>query len=432
MTGDAPAAALLASGLDPAELPAKRSLIELVLRTFGRVAGRPPDHIWWVPGRLEVFGKHTDYAGGRTLVCAVPRGMIVAAASRPGRHGQVHIVDARRDQHVTLDPTGNAAPFTGWRHYADVAARRLCRNFPEARLAADIVIASDLPGASGMSSSSVLVVGVASALVRVAGIDRLPAWRTQIGAPLDAAGYFACIENGLTFGTLAGDAGVGTHGGSEDHAAIVTAVPGQLSAFTFVPMRRLAEVRMPDRWRFVIAPSGVASQKTGAAKGSYNRLAAGAALLLELWNTAQPRAGSLGEALRHSEAHARLIEIVRHSAVPGWTAEALEKRLDHFLREDRRVPDAIDAFRGEDGVRLGDLARESQADAEALLGNQVAETSALAREAAALGALGACSFGAGFGGSVWALVARADAARFAGRWAPGAFEAAPGPGAMEL
>ena len=28
----------------------------------------------FVPGRIEVLGKHTDYAGGRSLVAAVPRG----------------------------------------------------------------------------------------------------------------------------------------------------------------------------------------------------------------------------------------------------------------------------------------------------------------------------------------------------------------------
>ncbi|MGV2448389.1 UNVERIFIED_CONTAM: galactokinase family protein, partial [Bacillus sp. ATCC 13368] len=32
---------------------------------------------WFVPGRLEVFGKHTDYAGGHSIVAAVDRGIRV-------------------------------------------------------------------------------------------------------------------------------------------------------------------------------------------------------------------------------------------------------------------------------------------------------------------------------------------------------------------
>ena len=54
------------------------------------------------------------------------------------------------------------------------------------------------------------------------------------------------------------------------------------------------------------------------------------------------------------------------------------------------------------------------------------ETIALARAARSLGAFAACSFGAGFGGSVWALV-EGDAAGFAARWQPGAFVARPAP-----
>jgi len=55
--------------------------------------------------------------------------------------------------------------------------------------------------------------------------------------------------------------------------------------------------------------------------------------------------------------------------------------------------------------------------AERGLGNQVPETIELARSARRLGAIAASAFGAGFGGSVWALVPATDAARFADEWA---------------
>src|SRR6187397_125333 len=103
--------------------------------------GRPPEHVWWVPGRLEVFGKHTDYAGGRTLVCAVPRGFVVAARSRTD--GQLHVSDAKRNEAFSLDPADRTV-YTGWRHYVEVVARRLARNFPGVAPGADVSIASDL------------------------------------------------------------------------------------------------------------------------------------------------------------------------------------------------------------------------------------------------------------------------------------------------
>ena len=81
----------------------------------------------------------------------------------------------------------------------------------------------------------------------------------------------------------------------------------------------------------------------------------------------------------------------------------------------------------------------SQEGAERLLKNQTQETAALPRIARDLGAFASSSFGAGFGGSVWALVGKNDAGSFSARWLaefrrefPGheaatVFEAPPGP-----
>ena len=443
MTGATLAALLREHGLPPGEFDAKTDLFDLVLSHTRHQQGRPL-HAWWVPGRLEVFGKHTDYAGGRTLVGAVPRGFAVVAQPREDR--TLHVVDARRGQEVTLaaarPPTPDA--HAGWRHYVDVVARRLAGNFPGAPLGADIVIASDLPRASGMSSSSALLVAVATALTRVGALDRRSEWRANIAGPGDVAGYYACIENGLSFGTLAGDAGVGTHGGSEDHAAILTGVAGHITAFTFVPMRALAIVGVPEQWCFVLTPSGVPAQKAGAAREAYNRLASGTQVLLDLWNTgSSTTAPSLAAALTGLSGNGaetaaspmganRLRELVKRSRVPGWPSESLERRLEHFIREDSRIPAALGAFKEASAVRLGTLAEESQADAERLLGNQIPETIALSRSARSLGAFAACSFGAGFGGSVWALVEQARADAFARRWHPEAFIAPPGPPVVEL
>src|SRR4029453_7421174 len=113
--------------------------------------------------------------------------------------------------------------------------------------------------------------GTAATLIRLSGLRDHPEWRANIGGPVDEAGYYACIENGRTFGLLAGNAGVGTHGGSEDHAGMVCGEPGAMTAFSFVPMRRLHSVRLPPEWEMVVATSGVAAEKTGAALEPYNR-----------------------------------------------------------------------------------------------------------------------------------------------------------------
>ena len=430
---------LVELGIDKGERDAKRALFELVLGRSGELEADVPEQLSWVPGRLEVFGKHTDYGGGLTLVSAVPRGFVVAVGRRGD--GRVHIIDAVRRQDVWIDgretdrgvnaESGHAQ--TGWRNYVQTVVRRLSRNFPGLPIGADIILASDLPRASGMSSSSALMIGVAAALGRVAGIHARPEWIANIRQGLDAASYYACIENGMTFGTLAGDAGVGTHGGSEDHAAIVAGKPGSLSSFAFVPLRHVDEVRVPDDWCFVVTPSGIAADKTGGAKGPYNNLARGAAVLLSLWNGSYAHAASLAAALATApDAAVRLRELAGRSRVEDWSPGKLTNRLDHFIRENARIPLAVEAFRQADSAALDRLSADSQRDAEILLGNQVPETAALAGSARARGAFAASSFGAGFGGSVWALVHRDAAPEFAASWREGAFVASPAPPLSEL
>ena len=80
------------------------------------------------------------------------------------------------------------------------------------------------------------------------------------------------------------------------------------------------------------------------------------------------------------------------------------------------MPSALDALNAGAFDEFGRLVDRSQEAAERLLGNQVAETSALAALARTNGALAASAFGAGFGGSVWALVESARAEAFLTAW----------------
>jgi len=423
VTPQALAEALVERGLDPDERAGKHALFADVLGTWRGMRGDLPRYVWFVPGRLEVFGKHTDYAGGRALVAAAPRGCVVAAAPRDDE--TICVADARRGETLTLAPSRPSARLPGWRHYVDTAARRLAANFPGQRFGADIVIASDLPPAAGMSSSSALVIAMAEALGRVGGIQKTAAWRLNVHGPLDLAGYYACIENGRSFGTLRGGAGVGTQGGSEDHSAIVNGIARHVLAFVFVPARALGAAPVPDAWRFVVSTCGVKANKTGRVQDAFNSLSAAAASLLALWNDhagEASRAVSLGGVLDDPLA----VDTLRSLAGP------LRDRLDHFIREDGRIKPAMDAFARADARELGRLAADSQRDAEILLGNQIPQTVSLVKSALSAGAFAACSFGAGFGGAAWALVPAADARRVARAWTPEAFVMQPGPALTEL
>lgn len=357
---------------------------------------------WFVPGRLEVFGKHTDYAGGRTLVCAVPCGITVDAHTTD--EGAVVVEDATTGVQATFTSSGEG-PDEGWHRYPRTVIRRLAKNFPGARLSARLRISSDLPQAAGISSSSALVVGVANSLVDLAQIEQHPAWRQTIRSSEDRAAYFGCIENGAPFRQLTGDAGVGTSGGSEDHAAILLSRAGELRQFSFDPLAVDGVVPMPSGWTFVVVSSGIAAQKTEGARAHYNRLATDAAALVHAWREAHPvDPRPLGR-------------LVRDGALRGWRPpDPLRARLDHFIAEDTRVTDASAAFARADISAIGELAEASFQDADRLLHNQTAETRALVEIARSIGAPAASPFGAGWGGSVWALVPQSDADPLLGAW----------------
>jgi galactokinase len=377
----------------------------------------------WVPGRIEFLGKHTDYAGGRSLVCTVERGFAVAASPRDDR--TVRLTDAVSGDRVETELSQTLPPADGtWANYAITVVRRIARNFPGPLRGADIAFASDLPPAAGLSSSSALVVATFLTLSDLNALAAHEEYRAAIANADDLAGYLGAVEGGAPYRTLAGDRGVGTFSGSQDHTAILCSRAGALVQYAFAPVRFERMVPLPSDHVFVIGASGVLAEKTGAALELYNRQARRVYALLDRWRAATGRNDvTLGAVLASSgDALARLRAIVRDPAVrsaggDGFEVSDLVTRLDQFAAEaDEIIPAAGDALERGDLAALGQLVDRSQRGAELLLGNQVPETFHLARSARSLGAAAASAFGAGFGGSVWALVRRDDAERFERCW----------------
>ena len=390
-------------------------LIDAARAAFVRTFGHDAAWAWFAPGRVEIFGKHTDYAGGRSLVAAVSRGFAVVAT--PREDDQVRAIDAATGQSVEFDPREEAPAFTGWRNYVAVVARRLSRNFPGVSLGIDLAFKSNLPRAAGVSSSSALVVAVASALIRRGALEGRSEWKRAITSRLDLAGYLGAVESGLTFGPLTGTSGVGIHGGSEDHTAILASEADIVSAYAYIPVRHLASETMPAGWQFAIVSSGVHAAKAGGVRDQYNRASDATRALVSIGaDLTDAPVSTLADLLNGApDAEARLRERLRRDVTDPIERAALTRRLDHFLNEDARVLPAARAFREADADALGELSRASQEDADVLLGNQVEETRQLAMIARREGAFAASSFGAGFGGSVWALIDD-EAGQFLDRW----------------
>lgn len=419
------------------------------LQAFKRAFGSRPRselHCHFVPGRLEVLGKHTDYAGGRSLLAATSCGVVVVSALN--RTDSVRVVNADPQFPAATFPlsAGLEVPIGPWTNYPMTVARRLARNFGgETRLrGVDIAFASDLPPASGMSSSSATIVASFFAVARPNRLAESSRYSRNVCNAEDLAMYLACNENGRGFRELDGDRGVGTFGGSEDHTAMLCCKTGMLSVYSFCPTNFERDVPFPDDLVFVVCHSGVFAEKTGEALAKYNAVSARARKACEAYNaryrtehetiadivrenmdgvaallrSAKP--GVLQDALRRSAAtqgRQRLLD--KFGAIPNSSAEpdALLDRFRQFVVESEYfIPRAAAALEQGDLPGFGNLVDQSHFNSRLMLWNIIPEIDFLQQSARKLGAIAASGFGAGFGGSAYAIVRAADTESFMARW----------------
>ena len=96
---------------------------------------------------------------------------------------------------------------------------------------------------------------------------------------------------------------------------------------------------------------------------------------------------------------------------------ALLNRVRQFVEETQIViPGVIESLQTGDYESLQHHVFRSQQMADEWLGNQVSETRYLVDAARDNGAIASSAFGAGFGGSVWALVQSKNSVRFLEQW----------------
>ena len=416
---DAAVRALVDRGLPKHESQAKAALLARCAAALGEagVRGESAMHAIVVPGRIEVLGKHTDYAGGRSLLVATERGFCLIVS--PRGDSTVRMIDVVRRVGVEFEIRPDLVPGPDWTNYPMAVARRLARNFSGPLLGADIAFGSDLPADSGLSSSSALITATFLALAHASRLAERPEYRRHVDGIERLGEYLGTCENGQSFGPLAGDKGVGTFGGSEDHTAILCSKPGTLSVYSFCPVRLERTLPMPPGMVFAAAFSGITANKTGAAKDQYNRASRLASAAAEQWRRATGRTDPhLASIIAGSpDARERLCTMLKAADESDSGAGGLLRRGEQFIVENEEIiPAAVDTLAAGDLVAFGRHVDRSQQYAISHLGNQVPQTIFLARCARELGAVAGSAFGAGFGGSVWAMVRSDSASDFVREW----------------
>src|SRR5688572_20244363 len=409
---------LIDLGVSETEASAKTALYEQADGALDSLGAHRERWSLWVPGRIEVLGKHTDYAGGRSLVCALERGFCVQVA--PRRDSIVRVCSLDKNAVFQTSLTVPAAGERGsWTQYVATVVSRLAANFDRVHRGADIAFASDLPADAGMSSSSALVVATFIALSKANDLRSNTIFRNMISSGEELAAYLGAVENGRPFRDLLGDEGVGTFGGNQDQTAILCSEPGQFPRYAWAAVKREGLYAVPPGFMFALGSSGVHAPKCGAAKAKYNRVSLAAQRLVELWNKDTGRTDKmLGSVIaNHHGAADRIRELAAKARGGAFTSTYLKGRFEQFLAETFEIiPAASDALDRRSLAEFGVVVDHSMRLAEAHLGNQVPETVTLQRSARELGAVAASAFGAGFGGAVWALVAESEADAFLTQW----------------
>ncbi|MEY2794481.1 MAG: hypothetical protein RIR10_197 [Planctomycetota bacterium] len=321
---------------------------ETLVHAFESVIARPHEiTIGSAHGRVNLIGDHVDYAGGLVLPIATPETTSVAIAAVRGH-----------EDHFTSAFSGDPS----WSRYARgviTELRLLGIDVPPIALA----VASDVPVGAGLSSSAALEIAVARAALALVG-------RTMPTADIARLAQRAeHVHAGVPCGIM-------------DQWCVAHADPDaeRRDAILLDCTRQKHEVvALPATLRIEVMDSGV---RHALRDGGY------AARRRDVFEAAERLSRPVEELARASEREV--------ASLPAQLA----RRARHVVTEVARVRAAVDALRGGDLVRFGQLLQESHASLRDDFDVSTPEVDRAVEQAMTRGALGARMTGGGFGGCV--------------------------------
>ena len=347
---------------------------------FRKRFGRSPEGVAFAPGRVNLIGEHVDYCGLPVLPAALSRGVALAFAARPD--GRVRCLSTEPGFGETDFAPGDPPP-TGFGRYLSASAAGLDAGdwTPAAHTGFDGALASDLPVAAGLSSSSAVVVAGALALLTVRG-------RLRPGARLSQAETMR-----LALDLAAAEHGVAIQGGAMDQSICLAAVPGHALHLAFQPPGWTPVPVDPSRFRLLVAYSGRRADKGGAAGAIFDERVRQAREALVRVRDFLPLPESYPALVANHSLRELLVAADR-------LPPPLDGRFRHVVTEAHRTTEAAEHLRTGDAAALGASLNASHESLRYDYEVSTPELDALVQAARHGGALGARLTGAGLGGSV--------------------------------
>ena len=251
----------------------KRRLICSMLADYVSNSGDNEVVIARAPARVNIMGRHVDHQGGHGNMIVIDKDFYLVAGPRHDRRIHLRNLDSHHfparkfviDELVSDYHGGEwldwldsdqvrertAASHGDWSQYFRAVAARFQTAFPDHRLKGmNVLAAGDIPIASGLSSSSAVVVAAAEAMVAVNGLE-VPAERF----------VELCGE---------GEWYVGTRGGAGDHGAMKFGQRGKVVQLGFFPFGVTDAVDFPTDHLFIVCNSHEKAWKMSGARDVFN------------------------------------------------------------------------------------------------------------------------------------------------------------------
>ncbi len=338
-------------------------------QVFQQRFGSKP-RIFRAPGRVNLIGEHTDYNDGYVFPMALDRYTAVAIAPRSDRTIRVYSASMEEETTFSLD---NPQRRGHWSDYIAGVANQLEKR--NVRLpGADLLLYSDVPVGSGLSSSAALEISSALALLSLTDGHLQGEELARLGQA--AENQFVGMNCGIM------DQFISVHG-ARDHALFLDC---RSLEFQLVPLPS-------DQCRIVVCNTMV-RHELGASE----------------YNT---RRRECEEGVRHMQKQWPAIKALRDLTLTQFVAagETLDptvrKRCRHVISENERVLASIRCLSSADLHGFGELmntSHDSLRDDYQVSCEELDLMVGIAREIP--GCLGARMTGGGFGGCTVNLVER--------------------------
>ena len=289
---------------------------------FTEYYGYNAEQTVFAPGRVNIIGEHTDYNDGFVMPCAINYGMAVSFAKRNDSIWRVYAIDINEQDEFDLSQAFTHSEHK-WANYVRGVVKYMQEQCPDFKQGADLVMTSDVPMSSGLSSSAALEISIGKTCQE---LGNLPLSLAQIAL----------------IGQKAENKFVGANCGNMDQ---LTSALGQKDHLIMIDCRSLdiTPTPVPQGYSIAIINSNV---KHDLVTGEYNSRRQECEQAAKFFGV---------KALRDvtpEQFHACENELKAES-------ELAYKRAKHVVYEDQRVLDAVAALKANDMVKLGQLMGKS-------------------------------------------------------------------------